>query len=44
MMLAHRDRTRALSLVDRLCRTFADYETDARVFDGVRRELLETLG
>lgn len=44
MMLAQRDRTRALSLVDRLCRTFADYETDARVFDAVRRELLETLG
>ncbi len=35
---------KAKELVNKLCRNFSDYETNAAVFESVRKELLEELG
>lgn len=43
-MLGERDRERALAIVEKVCRTFDDYEADAAALDAARRELLEALG
>ena len=43
-LLGARDKEKALALVDKLCRTFDDYDPDAAKFDAVHRELLEALG
>jgi hypothetical protein len=37
-------KAKAKELVNKLCRNFNDYETDASVFENVRKELLEELG
>ena len=41
--LGERDRDKALALVEKVCRTFKDYETDGTVLDDTRRQLLEAL-
>jgi hypothetical protein len=38
------EKAKAKELVNKLCRNFNDYETDAAVFEAVRKELLEELG
>jgi hypothetical protein len=35
---------KALALIDKVCRTFDDYNSDASVMDSVRKELLDALG
>ena len=42
--MGERNRDLALSIVDRVCRTFEDYTADARVLDDTRRALLGALG
>ena len=39
-----KDRGTAVGIIEKVCRTFYDYDGDAAVFDEARRELLETLG
>ena len=39
-----KDRGTAVGIIEKVCRTFDDYDGDAMVFDEARRELLETLG
>ena len=34
----------AVRIIEKVCRTFDDYDGSPRVFDEARRELLETLG
>lgn len=43
-LLGERDREKALAIIDKVCRTFDDYEADAAALDNARRELLEALG
>ena len=43
-ILGQRDPAKAAALIDRVCRTFDDYEFSAAILDGTRRELLEALG
>ena len=43
-ILGKTDKPKALALIDKVCRTFDDYEPSAELFDSVRRELLEALG
>lgn len=43
-ILGKRDRERAVALIERVCRTFDDYESSTAVLDSVRRELLEQIG
>lgn len=43
-ILGKRDRKKALELIEKCCRTFADYDSSAELFDQTRRELLEILG
>jgi hypothetical protein len=43
-ILGKRDRAKALTLIDKMCRTFDDYEFSHEALDSVRRELLEALG
>ena len=43
-MLWERDSERTMELIERLCRTFDDYESDVSLFERTRRELLELLG
>lgn len=38
------DREAAVRIIEKVCRTFDDYDGSPRVFDEARRELLETLG
>jgi hypothetical protein len=42
-LLGQRDRARAMELIERVCRTFDDYEFSAEALEGARRELLEAL-
>ena len=42
-MLGARDEAAAMRLIERVCRTFDDYDPSAKSLDGVRRELLEAL-
>ncbi len=39
-----KEKAKAKELVNKLCRNFSDYETEASVFEAVRKELLEELG
>lgn len=43
-ILGKRDKAKALALIDKVCRTFDDYEFSSEVLDSVRRELLEAIG
>ena len=43
-ILGERDKARAMELIERVCRTFDDYEFSAEALDNVRRELLESIG
>jgi hypothetical protein len=43
-LLGQRDPVRAMELIDRVCRSFDDYEFSAAALDDARRELLEALG
>jgi len=39
-ILGKSDKNKALELIEKVCRTFSDYERDPAVFDGARAELL----
>ena len=43
-ILGKKDKQRALDIIETVCRTFDDYETEAFVIDNARHELLEALG
>ncbi len=43
-ILGRRDEAKAKSLIERVARSFSDYDESAVAFDEVRRELLECLG
>jgi hypothetical protein len=43
-ILGERDKEKALDIIERVCRTFDDYEADAAALDNARRELLEAIG
>ena len=43
-LLGQRDRDKALAIIERVCRTFDDYDFSAKALDAARRELLEALG
>lgn len=43
-LLGQRDQPRALALIEKVCRTFDDYEFSSKALDEARRELLEALG
>ena len=43
-ILGKRDKERALAIIEKVCRTFDDYEWDAASLDNARIELLEALG
>lgn len=43
-ILGNRNKEKAKTLVNKLCRNFDDYESDANIFDSVRKQLLEELG
>lgn len=43
-ILGKKDKQKALSIIEKVCRTFDDYETEAAVIDNARHELLEALG
>jgi hypothetical protein len=43
-LLGKTDKEKALSIIDKVCRTFDDYEASAEIFDNARRELLEAIG
>ena len=38
------DREKAVKIIEKVCRTFDDYDGSAKLFDEARRELLEALG
>ncbi|MBQ7378536.1 MAG: DUF4091 domain-containing protein [Clostridia bacterium] len=42
-ILGKHDKATALHLVDKVCRSFEDYEISSRAIDSVRRELLEAI-
>ena len=42
-LLGKKDKKLALKLVDKLCRSFTDYETEPNVFYSVRKEVLENI-
>ena len=42
--LGQKDKTAALALVEKVCRSFDDYDPSAQKLDETRRELLEMLG
>ena len=43
-ILGLRDREKALAIIEKVCRTFDDYDFSAAALDAARRELLEALG
>ena len=43
-ILGKKDKAKALAIIDKICRTFDDYDPSPRLFDEVRHELLEELG
>ena len=43
-ILGKTDKAKALELIHKVCRTFDDYDPSTKLFDDVRRELLEILG
>lgn len=43
-ILGKKDKARALEIIDKVCRTFDDYEFSAEKLDSARRELLEAIG
>ena len=43
-ILGKQDEEKANAIVERVARTFDDYETSAEALDNARRELLETIG
>lgn len=43
-LLGKRDKAKALALIDKVCRSFDDYDGSFTLFDDVRHELLEALG
>ena len=43
-LLGKTDKAKALAIIDKVCRTFDDYEASAEIFDNARRELLEAIG
>ena len=43
-ILGKTDKSRALAIIDKVCRTFDDYEFSAEALDSARRELLEAIG
>ena len=43
-ILGQRDKAKAVELIEKVCRTFDDYDGSAKLFDEVRHELLEILG
>jgi len=43
-ILGKQDEEKANAIVERVARTFDDYEASAEAFDNARRELLETIG
>lgn len=42
-MLGEKNKDKALDLINKVCRTFNDYESSAELFDKVRHQLLESL-
>ena len=42
--LGLKDKEKAISLIEKVCRTLDDYDPDAALMDSVRKELLEALG
>ncbi len=43
-ILGKKDKGAALAIIEKVCRTFDDYEADAAALDNARRELLEAIG
>ena len=43
-ILGKKDKQRALDIIEKVCRTFDDYEADAAALDDARYELLEAIG
>ncbi|MBQ2734057.1 MAG: DUF4091 domain-containing protein, partial [Clostridia bacterium] len=43
-ILGKKDKKTALDIIEKVCRTFDDYEADAAALDNARRELLEAIG
>ena len=43
-ILGNRDKTKALELIEKVCRSFDDYEFSPQTLDNVRRELLDAIG
>jgi hypothetical protein len=43
-ILGNRDKTKALKLIEKVCRSFDDYEFSPQTLDNVRRELLDAIG
>ena len=43
-ILGKKDKDKALALIDRVCRTFDDYDASATLLDETRKELLRTIG
>ena len=39
-----RDKAKTLAIIEKVCRTFDDYEFSSSALDNARRELLEALG
>ncbi len=42
-ILGKRDKKKALGLIDRVCRTFDDYDSSATLLDEIRKELLRAI-
>ena len=42
-ILGKKDKAKATELIDKVCRTFDDYEFSYEALDNVRRELLEAI-
>ena len=42
--LGLKDKEKALAIIDKVCRTFDDYDPSAAALDSARREILEALG
>ena len=44
LVVGLKDKEKALAIIDKVCRTFDDYDPTAAALDNARREVLEALG
>ncbi len=43
-ILGKQNKAKAMELIEKVCRTFDDYEFSSETLDNVRHELLEAIG